>query len=63
MGRAKSLKCAICGSDIVNFRYKAMLEWDISGNLCGKCYGKKLTEYYIPRERQTAIKNDTISLG
>jgi len=39
-----------------------MLEWDISGDLCGKCYGRKLTEYYIPEERQAAIKNDFLSL-
>ncbi len=46
----------LCGNGITNFRYKAMLQWNISGELCGKCYGKKLTEYYISTERQTTIK-------
>ena len=55
-------KCVTCGNGISDFRYKSMLEWDISGDLCGKCYGRKLTEYYIPEERQAAIKNDFLSL-
>jgi hypothetical protein len=62
MGRVKSLKCVICEIGITNFRYKAMLQWNIPGELCGKCYGKKLTEYYIPSERQATMKNDTLSL-
>ena len=35
-----------------------MLQWNISGELCGECYGKKLTEHYISAERQTTIKNN-----
>ena len=62
--RAKSskLKCVFCGNGITNFRYKAMFQWNISGELCGKCYAKKLIEYYIPTERQAVIKNDVLSL-
>ena len=32
-----------------------MLQWNISGELCGECYGKRLTEHYISAERQTTI--------
>jgi hypothetical protein len=58
MNRVKSLRCALCGKGIINFRYKAMPQWNISGELCGECYGKKLTEHYISAERQTTIKNN-----
>jgi hypothetical protein len=58
MSRIKSLKCVLCENDIINFRYKAMLQWNISGDLCGKCYGKKLAEHYISAQQTTTIKNN-----
>ena len=41
----KKEKCVIC-SEIVEFHFKAMDEWDIEGTLCGKCYSKKLGKHY-----------------
>ena len=41
----KRNKCSICDGEII-FIYRPMEQWKISGNLCGHCYGKKLTEYY-----------------
>ncbi len=41
----KKEKCAICSEEI-ELRFKAMGEWGIEGALCGKCYSKKLGEYY-----------------
>ena len=38
-------KCVIC-SEKVQLHFKAMDEWGIEGTLCGKCYSKKLDEYY-----------------
>ena len=38
-------KCALCGANIEN-SYLPMKEWDIDGHLCGKCYSKKLSEFY-----------------
>jgi len=38
-------KCVIC-SEKVQLHFKAMDEWGIEGTLCGKCYSKKLNEYY-----------------
>ncbi|MDH3516829.1 MAG: hypothetical protein OEW86_11725 [Nitrosopumilus sp.] len=38
-------KCVIC-SEKVQLHFRAMDEWGIEGTLCGKCYSKKLDEYY-----------------
>jgi len=38
-------KCVIC-SEKIQFHYNSMEEWGIKGSLCGKCYSKKLGEYY-----------------
>jgi len=38
-------KCALC-DDEIDHPYSAMKEWDIDGHLCGKCYSKKLSEFY-----------------
>ena len=51
MNKVTNLKCALCRNNI-NFRYKAMSQWNISGDLCGECYGKKLTEHYISTDRK-----------
>ena len=50
MKKIANSKCALC-SNTLNFRYKAMSQWNISGDLCGECYGKKLTEHYISTDR------------
>ena len=38
-------KCALCDDDIER-GYIPMKEWSIDGHLCGKCYSKKLLEFY-----------------
>ena len=38
-------KCALCNASI-SFAYLPMKEWSIDGHLCGKCYSKKLAEFY-----------------
>jgi hypothetical protein len=43
---SKGRRCVLCENDLNNFRYTAMPGWNISGYLCGKCYGQKLAEYY-----------------
>ena len=55
MGKVIDLKCTLCGNNI-SFRYKAMPQWNIPGNLCGVCYGKKLTDYYISIDRRDITK-------
>jgi hypothetical protein len=29
-----------------------MSQWNISGDLCGECYKKKLTEHYISTDKK-----------
>lgn len=49
------LKCVLCGNTLT-FRYKSMEEWNLSGYLCGICYEKKLTEFYISPDRKDVVK-------
>jgi hypothetical protein len=49
LGRSQTT-CRICGKEIKDFKYVAMPEWDISEYLCGVCYSKRLSEYYIKHE-------------
>lgn len=51
MSKSQDRKCGVCG-DHVSIRYRAMPEWNIEGNLCGKCYEKKLTDHYIASDRR-----------
>jgi hypothetical protein len=51
MKKTTNPKCTLCGN-ILSFRYKAMSQWNISGDLCGECYGKKLTEHYISTDQK-----------
>jgi hypothetical protein len=48
-------KCAVCGADLT-FKYKPMPEWNLSGFICGQCYGQKLTEHYIAPDRRGVTK-------
>jgi len=38
-------KCALCDASIEH-PYIPMKEWGIDGHLCGKCYSKKISEFY-----------------
>jgi len=38
-------KCTLCGGSIEQV-FLPMKEWGIDGRLCGKCYSKKLSEFY-----------------
>jgi NAD-dependent oxidoreductase involved in siderophore biosynthesis len=49
------LKCVLCGNELT-FKYKSMEEWKISGYICGICYDKKLSEFYISPDRKDIVK-------
>lgn len=51
MPKFQDRKCVVCG-DPVSIRYRAMAEWNIEGDLCGKCYEKKLIDHYIASDRR-----------
>ena len=38
-------KCTLCDASI-DHEYVPMKEWKIDGPLCGKCYSKKISEFY-----------------
>ncbi len=41
----KKERCVVC-SGTIEFHFKPMVEWDIEGMMCGRCYSKKLGEHY-----------------
>ena len=38
-------KCVLCNG-IIKTNYVPMKQWKIEGKICGKCYTKKLSEFY-----------------
>ncbi len=50
--RGNKHKCILCNGEIT-ILYTPMEQWKISGSLCGRCYGKKLTEYYLSSSEAT----------
>ena len=38
-------KCTLCGGSIGQV-FLPMKEWGMDGRLCGKCYSKKIAEFY-----------------
>jgi len=38
-------KCTLCGGSIGQV-FLPMKEWGMGGHLCGKCYSKKIAEFY-----------------
>jgi hypothetical protein len=41
----KDEKCVMCNG-AMEHKYVPMTGWNIEGFLCGKCYSKKIFEYY-----------------
>jgi len=41
----KEDKCVLCGK-ATEQKYLPMKEWKMNGFMCGKCYSKKIFEYY-----------------
>lgn len=41
----KEEKCILC-NNLLEVKYIPMKEWKIDGKLCGKCYSKKISEFY-----------------
>jgi hypothetical protein len=38
-------KCIVCNEKI-ELPFRPMKEWGVDGTLCGKCYSKKINEFY-----------------
>ena len=43
MGKKET--CIVCGENIEK-KFLPMKEWKIDGFLCGKCYSKKISDFY-----------------
>ena len=41
----KKVTCVVCGANVEK-KYIPMKEWKIEGDLCGKCYSQKISEFY-----------------
>ena len=52
-------KCSLCNNQISLFRYKAMKQWNIQGDLCNDCYSNKLTEHYISKKENSNYNKKT----
>ena len=53
----KSEKCVLCNSK-VEVKYRPMDEWKIDGLLCGKCYSKKISEFYPGEHVRVNLTDD-----
>jgi hypothetical protein len=59
MKMSTDTKCSICNNQISLFRYKAMKQWNIQGDLCNDCYSNKLTEHYISKKENSNYNKKT----
>ena len=59
MKMSADTKCSICNNQISLFRYKAMKQWNIQGDLCNDCYSNKLTEHYISKKENSNYNKKT----
>ena len=48
--------CALCNG-IMEHSYVPMKEWHVDGHVCGKCYSKKIAEFY-PGEHERVNLSD-----
>jgi len=51
------LKCVLCNG-LIELKYNPMKEWNIDGPLCGKCYSKKISEYYPGKHVRVNLSDD-----
>ena len=50
-------KCSLCNGPI-EVKYVPMKDWKIDGNLCGKCYSKKISEHYPGEHVRVNLSDD-----
>jgi hypothetical protein len=53
----KEDKCILCKNP-VEIEYFPMKDWNIEGVLCGKCYSKKISEYYPGKHVRVNLTDD-----
>jgi len=53
----KEENCVLCKVP-VKIKYSPMEEWKIEGILCGKCYSKKISEFYPGEHVRVNLSDD-----
>jgi len=48
--------CVLCNESI-NQYFVPMKEWHIDGHLCGKCYSKKIAEFYPGKHERVNLSD------
>ena len=48
--------CAICNESMEQY-YITMKEWHIDGHVCGKCYSKKIAEFYPGKHERVNLSD------
>ena len=48
--------CAICNESMKQY-FMPMKEWYIDGHLCGKCYSKKIAEFYPGKHERVNLSD------
>ncbi|KFM15321.1 hypothetical protein AAA799O18_00049 [Marine Group I thaumarchaeote SCGC AAA799-O18] len=49
-------KCALCNENM-DHTYVPMKEWYIDGHVCGKCYSKKIAEFYPGKHERVNLSD------
>ena len=49
--------CSLC-NEAIQVKYLPMKEWKIAGQLCGKCYSKKISEFYPGEHVRVNLSDD-----
>jgi hypothetical protein len=49
--------CVLCNESMEQY-YIPMKEWHIDGHLCGKCYSKKLAEFYPGKHERVNLSEN-----
>ena len=50
--------CSLC-NEAIQIKYVPMEDWKIDGNLCGKCYSKKISEHYPGEHVRVNLSDDS----
>jgi hypothetical protein len=50
-------KCVLCDG-LMEPQFNPMKEWNIDGPICGKCYSKKLFEFYPGKHVRVNLSDD-----
>jgi hypothetical protein len=56
LGMTQNDNCALCNESMEHV-YVPMKEWHVDGNVCGRCYSKKIAEFYPGKHERVNISD------